>query len=362
MARLFKVKNGSLEAVQHRSLDEGGMKEGEFERLVLTQPDLFGEPLVFIGQQEDFPDIGGDEIDIVALDREGAVVVIELKRGMTPSDTDFQVLKYAGFIRTLTVEDLSKRAAAFLLRAANADYRKELEDETGVDIGPDAELSAIFAGKFGDTDVEDIEDRINRRQRIFIVAESFDKRITAAILWLRSVGADVRGFEYHHFPDDEDGHFVFNQLIPIPELGAELAELTKKRGERPWLRDGRAWHTDPNAVYAPNVALVAALERAVSDLANVQILWEQGLYVKVMGPQGRELRVYTSQKKGRLALLFMHASRAAVEELLGSNGVTLGIKENFPYDKKAPWVAVEKPEDFGDQLKSALGLWLLHSE
>ena len=117
MVRLFRVDGEKLVHVPAEALED--RTERELERLVISQATVFGEELLFIGEQSNFPDIGGDAIDILALDKEGNVVVIELKRGTTPSDIDFQVLKYVAYVSGLTLEDLAAKASEFYGQPAN---------------------------------------------------------------------------------------------------------------------------------------------------------------------------------------------------------------------------------------------------
>ncbi len=93
MTKLFRKAGEAMEEIASTPLQE--MFEMDLERMLVSVENVLGERLLVIGEQTDFPEIKGDAVDLVALDEEGAVVVIELKRGQTPSDVDFQVLKYA---------------------------------------------------------------------------------------------------------------------------------------------------------------------------------------------------------------------------------------------------------------------------
>src|SRR5690606_6325625 len=58
--------------------------EAELERLIEADPTILGEPLLFIGRQ--VPTAHGKFIDLLAIDGEGTVHVLELKRDRTPRD------------------------------------------------------------------------------------------------------------------------------------------------------------------------------------------------------------------------------------------------------------------------------------
>jgi len=48
----------------------------------------------------------GKELDLLAIDENGDLVIIELKRGLTPRDVTAQTLDYASWAATLSIDDL----------------------------------------------------------------------------------------------------------------------------------------------------------------------------------------------------------------------------------------------------------------
>ena len=61
-------------------------------------------PLLIVGRQ--VPTGLGRSIDLLGIDREGHVVVVELKRDRTPRDVVAQALEYAAFAARLDVDEL----------------------------------------------------------------------------------------------------------------------------------------------------------------------------------------------------------------------------------------------------------------
>ena len=61
-------------------------------------------PLLIIGRQ--VPTDLGKSIDLLGIDRDGNVVVVELKRDRTPRDVVAQALEYAAFAARLDVDEL----------------------------------------------------------------------------------------------------------------------------------------------------------------------------------------------------------------------------------------------------------------
>ncbi len=358
MVKLFVEAGEKLVEVRPEVIDD--KRERELERLILTQPQILGEELLFIGEQASFPEIGGDAIDILALDPEANTVIIELKKGTAPSSSDFQLLKYAGYVHTLGPDDLARKAREFLLQPQNAEYRKSLETELELEEGwtKEIDLVDLVVRKFESHKYEVYEAKFNKKQRIVLLAEAFDQRIGSVLVWLHRQGVDVRGYVYSRFKAGESTFYAVDQVIPSPDIEAELAERTRKHMDRPWQRDGEAWHQDPEQNWEENIELVKALSASLSKYPGVEAIWNQKLYVKFFGPVRRELRVFTAQKKGRLDLVFMHeTSPQRIEELLRRHGAKVKVYPSHVYED-SPWIGLESAGDLEGGVDAALGVWL----
>lgn len=91
---LFRVEQDEVIEVQQTTTTEELVYESQVETWVARRPDMLGEKLLIIGRQVGL-DGGKDQIDLLALDEEGALVVIELKRDLIGGDADLQGLRYA---------------------------------------------------------------------------------------------------------------------------------------------------------------------------------------------------------------------------------------------------------------------------
>lgn len=72
-----------------------------------------GEPLLVVGRQVVIHEIN-DRIDLLALDRQGNVVVIEIKREDITAPVDIQGLRYASYVSGWKADDLQRVAAEFI--------------------------------------------------------------------------------------------------------------------------------------------------------------------------------------------------------------------------------------------------------
>jgi hypothetical protein len=57
-----------------------------------------------------------DRLDVLGLDRDGRLVVVELKRDQAPDTVDMQALKYAALVSRFTRDDLARVHAQYLTR------------------------------------------------------------------------------------------------------------------------------------------------------------------------------------------------------------------------------------------------------
>jgi hypothetical protein len=100
---LWKIgEDENFERLSASALDS----EERLERFLLEDPDVLGEPLLVIDRQ--VTTIGQKRLDVLAIDGEGNLHVVELKRGLSPREVTAQVLDYASWVRQLGYEDVKQ--------------------------------------------------------------------------------------------------------------------------------------------------------------------------------------------------------------------------------------------------------------
>ena len=178
----------------------------------------------------------GKRLDLLALDKSGALTVIELKRDDSGSDVDWQAIKYASYCSSLTQDEIYERFAEFL--------------------GTDSDDAQARIEDFLDCEPEEI----NQKQRIILVSKDFHPEVVSAVLWLREYEVDIEGEKATEFTqpvlwlreyevdiecirltpykDDEDGTLFVNPeiIIPLPEAKDYIQKKESKQKEqrKPW--------------------------------------------------------------------------------------------------------------------------------
>jgi len=193
----------------------GVRSEGQFDEYVQTAFDVHHEEAVLEGWLESNPDgivedglillIGrqvvtdlGGFIDLLGLDREGDVVVVELKRGKTPRDTVAQALEYASFAERLDTAQLEGILRSYLSDEAIslAEHHREY-----------FQLGADEAVAF------------NKDQRIVIVGQRVTPEIRQTAMFLRSKGIRVTCVEFTFFQANGGARLLSQEIVVGKEPG-----------------------------------------------------------------------------------------------------------------------------------------------
>jgi hypothetical protein len=175
----------------------GILERQAIERWVIQHPDVLGEELLIITTEYDKFDKTTERLDVLALDHDGKLVVIELKRDDSGKHVELQALKYAAYCSTLTMDQVV---------ALRATYSKGTQTQD--------EVKASIRKFTEDSDLEELDDK----PRIILAAKEFRPEVTASVLWLRKFGLDISCVKLTPYEIDADRlGLVSSVLIPLPE-------------------------------------------------------------------------------------------------------------------------------------------------
>ena len=223
MDRIYLVDETSkqLTGVRPVPFAQIGVRErADLEQWVLSNPEILGEELLVISSEFDRFEGSKRRLDVLALDKSGALVVIELKLDLARSHADLQALRYAAFCSTMTMEDVVKAHAAF--------------EGCSVDEA-EGKIAEFLEGE----DLPELDDK----PRIILAAGSLDdQELTSAVLWLRSFGVDISCVELKPYQTPDDGKIVLapRVVIPIPEAREYIIGVERKAEKKRIDSQGRA--------------------------------------------------------------------------------------------------------------------------
>lgn len=179
--------------------------EATLEEYLEKDPSLLGERLFVIGRQVRTPH--GKVIDLLAMDGEGNLHVLELKRDKTPRDVVAQVLDYGSWVSTLD-------------RDAIIDLANDHLDEPF-----EAAYDAVFGGA--------PPDELNSQIQLTIVATDLDPGSERIVTYLRTFGVPVNAVFFSYLEDDGRRYLARSWLARDDEgEGAPTAYAQSKKGKR----------------------------------------------------------------------------------------------------------------------------------
>ena len=187
------IKTKSLVALKPTSFSDLALKERfDIQEWIEKTPEILGEDLLVIGKEVTLP--SGKRLDLLCIDRQGSLVIVELKRGDSGSSVEWQAIKYASYCSKLLPEEIFRQYAAYL-GSVETDAEKAIEE-------------------FIDADI----DGLNREQRIILASREFNSEVISAVLWLREYGLDIQCTRLAPYLDLDGELFIKPEtIIPLPE-------------------------------------------------------------------------------------------------------------------------------------------------
>ena len=202
--QLFRINpdNHESEAITEVDFAQLGFQERrDIQEWVAANPGILGEDLLIIGKEFSGFDRTNERLDLLAVDEDGRLVVIELKRDDTGADAHWQAIKYASYLHRVDADRIIEMLAGNA-NVSKADAANKLLRHLNAD-----DLNAL-----------------NNDQRIILASHRFAPEVTSAALWLNEkVPGDnlITCIQLTPYRDTETGSLYVqaNTIIPVP--GAE---------------------------------------------------------------------------------------------------------------------------------------------
>lgn len=185
------------------------------EEWVRSNPEILGEDLLILTTEFDRFVNSSDRLDILALDRSGNLVVVELKRDSAAGYADLQAIRYAAMVSSMTIDKLLPYYIA---------YRKKHYDEQ------------LSEGEARDQVIEFVESdsfsELSKKPRIILCSEGFSQEITTTVLWLRDSQIDIGCVKITPYKVADKIIVVPKVLIPLQEARQYLIDIKIKEEEQ----------------------------------------------------------------------------------------------------------------------------------
>ena len=188
-------------------------ERNHLQKWILNFPEMLGEDLLILQEEFDGWDETRERLDVLALDKNGRLVIIENKLDDSGRDVVWQAMKYAAYCSSLTKQDILKIFRDYL----GAKKAAEAED--------------IMANFLGVEDITDIEISEGSSQRIILTAAKFRKEVTATCLWLIDHGIDIQCKRITPYSYNERVLLNVEQVIPPKEAQEFMVSVGRKKLE-----------------------------------------------------------------------------------------------------------------------------------
>ena len=216
---LYRWNDENLEAVPPTTFEAEQLQEAKLQRLLRDQPDVLEEGLFIVAEEFSNWQESGRSIDLLALDSEGNLVVIELKRTQTGDHSELQAIRYAAMVSNLKPEDVIEA------------HRKYLDVEQ-------QEAERRIRDHLSNTEAGEIE---TQRPRIILASAGFSTELTTSVLWLRDGGMDISCVRLQLYQSGDGLLLDTSQVIPLPEAADYMVKVREgEERERRARRNSRA--------------------------------------------------------------------------------------------------------------------------
>lgn len=182
--------------------------ERRLEDMLERDPSMSGTDLLILGRQVHTGH--GGYVDLLALDADGRVHVLELKRDRTPRDVVAQVLDYGSWVEGLSLEEIEQ---IFL------DHH-----------GGEEDLGDAFAERLACP----LPEIVNEQQQFTIVASELDSASERIVEFLaESYGMPINAVFFRHF-NDGDREYLARTWLLDPQQAEAKAGRSMRSKQRPW--------------------------------------------------------------------------------------------------------------------------------
>lgn len=214
---IYKINTSenSIEQVKENTFGELSFKEREhLQEWIAKNPESLNEELLIVQKEFAGFDDTNERLDLLALDKDGNLVIIENKLDDTGRDVVWQALKYTSYCSTLTTEQIIKIYQSYLNSIGSEEDSKELILEF-----LQIENSSKLILNSND-------------QRIMFVANNYRKEVTSTVFWLLEHEIQIQCFKATPFSMSDQLLLNIEQIIPPPDTKELMISINEKKKEK----------------------------------------------------------------------------------------------------------------------------------
>jgi hypothetical protein len=208
---IYEFVANSINLLPETTFGSAGVHERrDLQRLLREHIDVIAPDTLVIDEEFGDWEDARRRIDLLAIDKNGDLVVIELKRTEDGGHMELQSIRYAAMVSKLTFERATDIFAKYLKKIGRNDK----------------DARAVLL-EFLEWDEPD-DDHFAQDTRIVLASAEFSQELTSSVLWLADHGIDIRCVRLK--PYSLDGRLLVDvqQIIPLPEAEEYRVQFREK--------------------------------------------------------------------------------------------------------------------------------------
>lgn len=180
--------------------------EKALENMICADVSILSDRWMLIGRQ--VPTSYGGFIDLLAIDADGSLIIIELKKHKTPRDVVAQAIDYASWVKKMTAEKV-------------ADIYDKFSNGGSLD--------QAFAERFG-TKLDEVD--LNQTHQMLVVAAELDPSTERIVSYLSDMDIPINVLFFKVFKDGDNTYLSRTWMIDPGETQEKASSNTGSKA--PW--------------------------------------------------------------------------------------------------------------------------------
>lgn len=220
---MYKVDrpSNSLHTLEEASFSSLGFTERKhLQEWIVKNPQTLShdseDELLIIQKEFSGFDNTNERLDLLALDKQGNLVLIENKLDDSGRDVVWQAIKYAGYCANLRKEQIVDIFQRYL-NSCIPEEKNSAED--------------LIVEFLACANLDCVEINNSLTQRVIFVAANFRKEVTNTVLWLMQYGLKIQCFKAKPYKFGEEVFIDIKQVIPMPEAESFMIGMALKEAE-----------------------------------------------------------------------------------------------------------------------------------
>lgn len=224
---MYILENNSVTKLEQTSFKELGLIEKDVEEILRKNIEMLCDEensMLIIGQQVTNEEYGRS--DLTAIDKEGNLVLVEIKRDKKDIEQrkeafEFQAIRYAASLATIRLKEE-------LVQDIYSPYvEKHKEEFKDCNTHTSAEIALKELEMFLEANNID-SNRLNKKQRIILVASEFDAQTLSAVAWLNTNNVDISCYQICLNKTEEKIFIDMKKLLPVDDYNDYFVNISKK--------------------------------------------------------------------------------------------------------------------------------------